>query len=116
MILDLEAATKVLSLLSLIVSLSAAAYAWFASRRKDVDKRLEEGSKRMDRHDLRLQSLEQTVQTMPNKDDMHRVELSIGEIAGDIRVQTATLSGMFEALKRTEAVVSRHEDHLLKGS
>ncbi|MGB2200386.1 MAG: DUF2730 family protein [Pseudooceanicola atlanticus] len=112
MSIDLDFLSRILGLISLAVSVGAAIYAWFASRRKDVDRRLDDGSKRMDRHELRLQAVEQTVQTMPGKDDMHRLELHLSEISGDMRAISATMVAMSESLKRTENIVSRHEDHL----
>ena len=109
---NLQRVYVLFSILSLILSFGAAIYTWFANRRKDVDRRFHEGSKRMDRHDLRLQALEQDVKSMPGNSDLHRVELSLSEIAGDMKAMSASLLGMHESLKRTENAVSRHEDHL----
>ena len=81
--------------------------------RKDIERRFQEGSKRMDRHDLRLQALEQTVQGMPGKDDMHRLELQLSEIAGDMKGMSATMLGMSQSMARTEKIVGRHDEHLM---
>ncbi|WP_158971972.1 DUF2730 family protein [Chachezhania sediminis] len=110
--IDLDTAHRALVFVSLVVSLCSAAYAFFATRRKDVDRRFDEGSKRMDRHDLRLQAVEQAIQTMPGKDDMHRLELHLSEMSGDMKAMSATMMAMAESQTRTERIVSRHEDHL----
>lgn len=113
--LDLALMQRLAALLSFLISVVAMVYAFFATRRKDIDRRFHEGSKRMDRHDLRLQALEQDVMAMPGKDDLHRVELSLGEIAGDMKAMAATLVAMGQSVQRTEKIVGRHEDHLREG-
>lgn len=112
MTIDLENLYRLLGLVSLIISIGTAFYAWFSIRRKDVDRRFNEGSKRMDRHDLRLQALEQEQKSMPGGADLHRLELQLGSISGDMKAISATMTGMHDSLKRTENIVSRHEDHL----
>lgn len=112
MTLDLDYVYKILLLLSLVLSIGAVFYAWFANRRKDIDRRFYEGSKRMDRHDLRLQAVEQDVKALPGSTELHSVELKLSEISGDMKAISASMVGMHESLKRTENIVSRHEDHL----
>lgn len=112
MTLNLDLLMKLASLLSFIISIAALVSAFFTSRKKDVDHRFREGSKRMDRHDLRLQALEQDVKGMPGKDDMHRLELQLSEISGDMKAMYATMTGMASSIERTEKIVGRHEDHL----
>lgn len=110
--LSIDTVYKITGLVSLVLSMAALFYSWFANRRKDVDRRFHEGSKRMDRHDLRLQALEQEQKSMPGNADLHRIELQLTSISGDMRAISATMQGMHESLKRTENTVSRHEDHL----
>jgi hypothetical protein len=112
MTLDLDYVYKILLLLSLVLSIGAVFYAWFANRRKDIDRRFHEGSKRMDRHDLRLQAVEQDVKSMPGTPDLHRLEMQLVSISGDMKAISATMTGMHKSLERTENIVGRHEDHL----
>lgn len=109
--------------LSLIVSLTAMMFAWFRTRRKDldgkfdrIDERLTGGSRRMNTYDLRLQALEQTVDSMPGKDHLHRLEVALTEIGGDLKAMTASMNSVAESQRRTEAVVMAHEDHLRETS
>ena len=94
-------------------------FTFFATRRKDVDTRLDqanerftEGSRRMDRIDSRVTGLERTIEALPGKDDVHALTLTLAEVRGDLKAQNATLDAMAESLKRTENIVTRHEDHL----
>lgn len=109
MTFDIDTALK---LASFGLSIAAMIYAFFVNRRKDVDERFLEGSKRMDRHEKRLSTLEMTVNSMPGKDDMHNLEMLLSEMGGDMKAMRATMKGMSESLTRTESIVSRHEDHL----
>ena len=120
MILDPDLALK---FLGLIMSLGAVIYTWFATRRKDVDSdfkavaaRLDAGSKRMDQHDLEIQALIQTVSSLPDKEDMHRLELTMSAINGEIKAIGAHMGAQRDVMRRLETVVTRHEDHLIEGS
>lgn len=97
---------------SFFLSVAAILYSFLINRRKDVDERFHAGSKRMDALEIRIQTSEQTLGTMPGKDDMHRLELTLSEIGGDMKAMRATMKGMAESLTRTENIVGRHEDHL----
>lgn len=105
----------VLKLGSFALSIGALVYAFFANRRKDVDERFKEGSKRMDRHDNRLVALEQAVQAMPGKDDIHALQLELTKQTGSLGEMRAVMEGNGKIMERLEAIVSRHEDHLLEG-
>ncbi|HAW49178.1 MAG TPA: DUF2730 domain-containing protein [Roseovarius sp.] len=95
-----------------ILPLIVALYTFVATRRKDLDQKLENGDKRMDRHEARIARLEQTVQSMPGKDENHRLEMLLADMAGDMKAMRASMDGMQKSLERTEDIVGRHEDHL----
>ena len=75
----------------------------------NVQKHVEEELKQ---ENVRNLQMEQDVKAMPGAGDLHRVELSLSGIAGDMKAMSASLLGMHESLKRTENAVSRHEEHL----
>jgi len=112
MTIDLDAALKVASF---ALSIGAMVYAFFVNRRKDVDARFGEGAKRMDRHEARIASVEQSIAAMPDADDIHAVQLSLAEQTGALREIRAIMDGNGKVMARLEAIVSRHEDHLLNG-
>lgn len=105
----------VLKLAPIVLSVAAMVMAWIGTRRKDVDQRFKDGSKRMDRHEGRIASLEQTIQSMPEKDDIHSLQLQMAEMNGSLMQMTAVMEGNAKVMKRLETVVTRHEDHLLEG-
>lgn len=104
------------------LSISNIIYTWWRTRDRDsesrraaLEERFRQGSNRMDRHEQRLNSIEQTLRTMPEKDDMHELQLSMGELKGELRELRAVMEGNNKIMGRLETIVGRHEDHLLKG-
>lgn len=69
----------------------------------------------IDGHSQRLSSLEQAQKSMPSKEDVHRIALTMVEMQGDVKAMRAEMEGNMGIMERLEAVVSRHENHLLKG-
>lgn len=108
---------------SLVIAITAFAISIIAARRKGLEKTFEgisgqfkQGSDRMDRHDLRIQSLEHKVAAMPAREDLHQLQLHLVEMSGDMKEMRAALEANGRLMGRIEAVVTRHEDHLLDGA
>ncbi|WP_417726191.1 DUF2730 family protein [Roseovarius sp.] len=101
--------------LGVVFPMLVAIYTFLATRRKDLDKKLEAGHERMDRHEARLSRLEQAVQNMPGKDDMHALQLELVRQTGSMEKMAAVMEGNAMITARLEAIVSRHEQHLLDG-
>lgn len=77
-------------------------------------KKLDEHSQRMDRHAERLHGIEISQRTMPTKDDMHSLSLTLQGMRGEIMAMRAKMEGNMAIMERLEVIVSRHENHLLK--
>ena len=111
---------NVLAALALLVSLGTTIFAWIATRRSNVearfervDERFKDGSDRMDRQEVRIARVEQSVQSLPSKDDLHQIELALANVAGAMQRMEAVMEGNQNIMHRLETVVTRHEDHLL---
>ncbi|MDE4175787.1 DUF2730 family protein [Phaeobacter sp. PT47_59] len=111
---------NILAGLALLVSLCTTIFAWIATRRSNVearfarvDERFKEGSDRMDRQEGRIARVEQSVQSLPSKDDLHQIELTLANVAGTMQRMEAVMEGNQNIMARLETVVTRHEDHLL---
>lgn len=109
-ILDLDTTLKIVNLL---LALGAIIWTFFATRKQNTDKRFKDGSERMDRHETRIQSLEQTVKVMPGKEDLHSVQIELTRMSGTMSTMSAIMEGNQAIMSRLETIVSRHEDHLL---
>ncbi|MBO4168888.1 DUF2730 family protein [Cereibacter azotoformans] len=91
-------------------------YTWWRTRDQNVESRFKAGSERMDRLDSRLASVEQTLRAQPTKEDMHALHLAMRDMQGEFKAMSATMEGNNKIMSRLEAIVARHEDHLLGGA
>jgi Protein of unknown function (DUF2730) len=78
--------------LSTIFSFGSLIWTMFSGPSRRNATRLDEMNGRLDRHDHRLQSLEQEMRAMPSKDDMHKVQLSLGRLEGQFAVLNERLA------------------------
>lgn len=83
-------------------------YTFFATRRKDVDLRIERLEQRLSDADARLSAA-------TPREEFHSLALVISEMRGDVRASSAELRGIKDLMVRLENGVARHEEHLLKG-
>lgn len=91
-------------------------YTWWRTRDQNVESRFKAGSERMDRLDARLASVEQALRALPTKEDMHALHIALRDLSGEMKVMSATMEGNAKIMSRLEAIVARHEDHLLGGA
>ena len=78
-------------------------------------KRLDDHAVRLDYQHNRIFVVEQAVGAVPTKEGMLSVALAISEIRGDLKAMSAEMAGTIAIMSRLEAIVSRHDNHLLKG-
>lgn len=65
--------------------------------------------------DQRLSASEQTQRALPSKDDIHELELSMERLKGEMKTLSQVMAGQSQITERMEAILNRHEDHLLQG-
>jgi hypothetical protein len=70
----------------------------------------------MDELNLRLAAAEQSIATMPGKDDLHGLQLTLAEMAGEMKAIRVSVRGVAESQGRLESIVTRHEDYLRENS
>ncbi|UWQ76815.1 DUF2730 domain-containing protein [Leisingera sp. M658] len=97
---------------SYAVALGCVIYTWFATRRSNVDARFKIGSDRMNDLDKRIQAAEQKLSTMPEKDDIHSLQLLLTEMGGELKAVRTSIRAIAESQTRLEHISSRHEDYL----
>lgn len=99
--------------LPFLFSVVAMIYTAWATRRQGVDEKFRAGSKRMDEIDNRVGRVEQSIEGMPAKDDLHQLQLAMADMAGEMKAMAASQRSTNDLLRRLETVVTRHEEHLL---
>ncbi|AZV77902.1 DUF2730 family protein [Parasedimentitalea marina] len=107
--MDLDTSIK---FTNLAMAVAAIIYTWFATRRKDVDKRFHTGSKRMDEHDLKIQKLEQEVRTLPSKNEFHDLNIGIERMNGNVKAILTQMESLSASQDRVERTVGAHEKFL----
>lgn len=100
--------------LSLIFTILLAVIGWVRMHNAAVAKRIDGCGERLDRHEQRIHSAEQSLQSMPSKDDLHGVKIALSDMGGDMREMRALVQGQAQIMQRVETVVSRQEDHLMR--
>lgn len=101
--------------LGVITTIVIAMAGWFGRRNAAIDSRIQACSERLDRHEARTHAIEQTLQALPGQKDLHELSLAISEMRGDMREVRAAMQGQAAMLGRVENVVSRQEEHLMRG-
>lgn len=99
---------------SFVMSIGAVVWTWIATRRKDVDLRLAEGSQKMAALDRRVEIVERAVQAAPGHKELHDLKLEVVKLSGSVERLGAVMEGNAQIMGRLENVVTRHENHLLE--
>lgn len=100
--------------MGVIVTVVLAIVGWVHSRQRRTDDAISAVTARVDRHENRLTSMEQTVTGLPGKDDMHDLRIALEGLRGDVKEVRVALSASNDASRRQEVVVQRVEQYLLE--
>ncbi|TXH36309.1 MAG: DUF2730 family protein [Rhodospirillaceae bacterium] len=57
----------------------------------------------------RVDGLERDIQRLPSKDDLHRLQLEIAELVGEIKLVRSDCVSLTGLVQRVESAVTRHE-------
>ncbi len=105
--MDFDMADLALKSASFIMSIGAVIYAFFATRRKDVDERL-------DRMDARIARLEASLANVPDKDDFNQLLVAMTGLRGEVKAMSAELSGTRDLVVRLERKTDIHQEAMMK--
>ncbi len=111
-VIDIAATGNVVSLIIALIALGTTVWNFVMSGARANGKRIDTQEKDIERLRARVGALEGTVAQMPGKEDTHRLEMTLAEMAGDMKAMSATMTAMNESLGLVRGIVSRHEDHL----
>ena len=102
--------------ISMLISCGTALWSIFSGPSRRNSSKLDEHARRLDAYELRISRSEQSQTTLPSSKDMHELELAMENLKGEIKTMSAVMSGQSAIMERLEAIVSRHENHLLDGN
>ncbi len=101
--------------LSTFFSFGSLVWTVFSGPSRKNTSRIDGHSEKIDDHAMRLSALEQAQRSMPTKDDMHSVSMALEGMKGEMKAMSVEMRGNLAIMERLEIIVSRHENHLLKG-
>ena len=105
----------VIKVSTFVLSIAAMVVAWFGGRHKDIETRFRAHGDRVDQLDRRTQKVEQVVEALPSRTELHALDLAMAKMTGELARMNEIIAGQREILIRVEGVVTRHEEHLLEG-
>lgn len=113
---DTSVQSIVLWVLAVTTIFNLASLIWgvFSGPSRKNAQAIEAMSKEVELLKARMSLMEQELRTIPAKEEMHELELAMTRLQGELKTMSETMRGQSEIMKRLEALVSRHEDHLLK--
>jgi hypothetical protein len=76
---------------------------------------LAEHATTLSRIETRLQSVELKQASLPTTEGMHQLELSMEQMRGEMKTMAVQMKGQTEIMERLEAIVGRHDNHLMQG-
>jgi Protein of unknown function (DUF2730) len=103
--MDFEALSRWFGLISLVLSVVTAFWTLVTKSTKPFDDKLSEHGEDLKSHDRRIQSVEERMQYLPSKDEVHQMQLAMTEMKG-------SLSGVSKSLEVTERTVRRIDEYL----
>lgn len=101
---------------ALVIAIGSGVYAFFATRRKDVERKFEEAASVQRDHDRRLTELEKDIERLPGTAEVNRIMIAMAELKGSMDTMSAKLDGTNAVVAKIENAVSIHQEHLMKGA
>jgi len=95
-----------LSFMTFMISVSAGAYAWITSRDKATRQDIDHLRSEVRDLESRMGRTENELAHLPDKESLHRVELAVSEVRGDLR-------SMLESWAPVQRTVTRLEEYLM---
>ena len=108
--------TTLLNLANMLWTLFSGPARKLGQRVGEAETRLSEVDRRAERHATQIAALQQTLATMPGHTELHKLQLTLVDMGGNLKEMRAVMEGNAKVMARLEAVVTRHEDHLLDGN
>lgn len=76
---------------------------------------LAEHAKLLSDMQTQLQSVQLKQASQPTTESIHQLELAMEQMRGEMKSVAVQMKGQTEIMERLEAIVGRHDNHLLQG-
>ena len=99
-----------LGLIAFLISIGSALYAFFTARSKENTQRLDGIDTRLGTHATRLQTVENEIKHLPNKDEVTNLQLSLTRMEGAVAVLTERVEGIGGTVARIDKYLRKVGD------
>ncbi len=100
--------------LNALLTFALAIWNLMASGCRANTKRLDGHDDQLQKHESRISAVEQGQESLPSLQNIHSLELAIVRLEGEIKSVSQVMAGNVAIMERLEAVVARHDAHLLE--
>jgi len=97
---------EVLAIATFAVSLGSGLYTWVTTRDKATQREIKDVQDKVHEVEKRVGRAESEMAHLPDKESLHRVELAVSEVRGDLR-------SMLESWAPVQRTVTRLEEYLM---
>lgn len=85
-----------------LLSTGGIVYSWFSARTKARTEEIEEIRKDLLAQDRRIADMEGALQHLPDKESMHRLEMTVERLSGDLKVAVKSLESVDRVAQRID--------------
>ncbi len=100
--------------LNMLLTFALTIWNLMASGSRANAKRLDAHSDQLQQHEARISTVEQGQGSLPSLQEMHKLELAMVRLEGEIASVSRVMAGNVAIMERLESVVARHDAHLLE--
>jgi hypothetical protein len=100
--------------LNMLLTFALTIWNLMASGSRANAKRLDAHADQLQQHEARISTVEQGQESLPSLQNIHSLELAIVRLEGEIKSVSQVMAGNVAIMERLEAVVARHDAHLLE--
>jgi hypothetical protein len=102
--------------LNMLLTFALTIWNLMASGSRANAKRLDGHADQLQQHEARISTVEQGQGSLPSLQEMHKLELAMVRLEGEIAAVGRVMAGNVAIMERLENVVARHDAHLLEAS
>lgn len=100
--------------LSQLLTFGMTVWGLISSGSRSNARRIEDHASRLQGHAERITQLEQSLSSLPAKEDLHKLTLAISDVRGELREIRTSQSGFTDTVRRQETIITRVEQYLLE--
>lgn len=95
----------IVSICAMLITIGTAIWSWLTAGSRKNEKKIEQQAELIAEQSKRLDHLENEVKNLPSSEAVHRMELSLEQMRGDMRVLTTSVQPMKELVTHINEIL-----------